>query len=253
MAMEPNQPGQPDEPKPEAPTELDGLGGPAAETAPSDAPAESATTAPPEPAAAPVAAVPEPAPVAQAPPAPAVPAEVAPLAAAAVAPPPSAPPTAPPAWQPPAVPAGPFPGMRFADHGPRLISFILDHLIILGISLVILAAFLIVAGIFAAIGVDFLAATSVIAAIVGFFVVYFVYFPYFWTKNGQTLGMRPFKLRVVMDKDGGKVTMGPAILRLIGYWIDQIIFYLGYIWVLIDNRRRGWHDLIAGTVVIQEE
>ena len=143
--------------------------------------------------------------------------------------------------------------MRFADHGPRLISFILDHLIILGISLVILAAFLIVAGIFAAIGVDFLAATSVIAAIVGFFVVYFVYFPYFWTKNGQTLGMRPFKLRVVMDKDGGKVTMGPAILRLIGYWIDQIIFYLGYIWVLIDSRRRGWHDLIAGTVVIQED
>ena len=65
--------------------------------------------------------------------------------------------------------------------------------------------------------------------------------------------MRPFKLRVVMDKDGGKVTMGPAILRLIGYWIDQIIFYLGYIWVLIDSRRRGWHDLIAGTVVIQEE
>ena len=177
----------------------------------------------------------------------------APPAAAAVAPPPSAPPTAPPAWQPPAVPAGPFPGVRFADHGPRLISFILDHLIILGISLVILAAFLIVAGIFAAIGVDFLAATSVIAAILGFFVVYFVYFPYFWTKDGQTLGMRPFKLRVVMDKDGGKVTMGPAILRLVGYWIDQIIFYLGYIWVLIDNRRRGWHDLIAGTVVIQED
>ncbi len=220
----------------------------------------------PEPDATPDAAVPESAQVAASVPPAAAPAEAAPvaaapvaaaasapLAAAAAAPPPSAPPTAPPAWQPPAVPAGPFPGVRFADHGPRLISFILDHLIILGISLVILAAFLIAAGIFAAIGVDFLAATSVIAAIVGFFVVYFIYFPYFWTKDGQTLGMRPFKLRVVMDKDGGKVTIGPAILRLVGYWIDQIIFYLGYIWVLIDSRRRGWHDLIAGTVVIQED
>lgn len=242
MTMEPNQPGQPE---PEAPAEADGQPAAASEPAPSEAVGE--------PAAAPIAAIPEPAPAAQAPPAAAAPAEVAPLAVAAAAPPPSAPPTAPPAWQPPAVPAGPFPGVRFADHGPRLISFILDHLIILGISLVILAAFLIVAGIFAAIGVDFLAATSVIAAIIGFFVVYFVYFPYFWTKDGQTLGMRPFKLRVVMDKDGGKVTMGPAILRLVGYWIDQIIFYLGYIWVLIDNRRRGWHDLIAGTVVIQED
>ena len=109
------------------------------------------------------------------------------------------------------------------------------------------------AAVFSAIGVDFLAATSVIAGIIGFFAIYFVYFPYFWTKDGQTLGMRPFHLRVVMDKDGGKVTMGPAILRLIGYWIDQIIFYLGFVWVLIDSRRRGWHDLIAGTVVIQED
>ncbi|HEY8199393.1 MAG TPA: RDD family protein [Candidatus Limnocylindrales bacterium] len=248
MTLEPSQPGQPDQPEPEAAAAADGKPDAKSEPAPSEAIAEQATTPGPEPVAAPVAAIPEPAPAVVA-----APAETVPVAAAAAAPPLNVPPTAPPAWQPPAVPVGPFPGVRFADHGPRLISFILDHLIILGISLVILAAFLIVAGIFAAIGVDFLAATSVIAAIVGFFVVYFVYFPYFWTKNGQTLGMRPFKLRVVMDKDGGKVTMGPAILRLIGYWIDQIIFYLGYIWVLIDNRRRGWHDLIAGTVVIQEE
>ena len=235
MTMEPTQSGLLEEPEPEAPAEVQPAA--ASEPAPTDAVAEPATTPALEPLAASAAAAP---------------AEAATLAAAA-APPPSAPPTAPPAWQPPAAPAGPFPGVRFADHGARLISFILDQLIILGISLVILAAFLIVAGIFAAIGVDFLAATSVIAAIVGFFVVYFVYFPYFWTKHGQTLGMRPFKLRVVMDKDGGKVTMGPAILRLFGYWIDQIVFYLGYIWVLVDNRRRGWHDLIAGTVVIQED
>ena len=60
-------------------------------------------------------------------------------------------------------------------------------------------------------------------------------------------------LRVVMDKDGGPVTLGPAVLRLIGYWIDSLVFYLGFIWILIDSRRRGWHDLIAGTVVVQDE
>ena len=188
---------------------------------------------------------PEPAPVAPSP----APASSAP---ATVVPPSVAPP-APPVWQPPAVVPGPFPGVRFADHGARLFSFIFDHLIILGISILILIIFGIMAAVFSAVGVDFLSATSVIAGIIGFFAIYFVYFPYFWTKDGQTLGMRPFHLRVVMDKDGGKVTMGPAILRLIGYWIDQIIFYLGFVWVLIDSRRRGWHDLIAGTVVIQEE
>ena len=140
MTLEPNQPDPSDQPETEAAAEADGQ------------PTATSEIAPPEPAA-PVAGMPEPAAAAAvAPAAAASPAAAqvaaAPLAAAAAAPPPSAPPTAPPAWQPPAVPAGPFPGVRFADHGPRLISFILDHLIILGISLVILAAFLIVAGIF---------------------------------------------------------------------------------------------------------
>lgn len=26
---------------------------------------------------------------------------------------------------------------------------------------------------------------------------------------------------------------------------------IGYIWIFIDKRRRGWHDLIAGTVVVK--
>ena len=39
--------------------------------------------------------------------------------------------------------------------------------------------------------------------------------------------------------------------RLIGYWISGIVFYLGYIWIFIDKRKRGWFDLIAGTVVIK--
>jgi len=29
------------------------------------------------------------------------------------------------------------------------------------------------------------------------------------------------------------------------------VVYLGYVWIFIDARRRGWHDLIAGTVVIE--
>ena len=39
--------------------------------------------------------------------------------------------------------------------------------------------------------------------------------------------------------------------RLLAYWIDSIALYIGFAWILIDKRRRGWHDLIAGTVVIQ--
>jgi uncharacterized RDD family membrane protein YckC len=77
-----------------------------------------------------------------------------------------------------------------------------------------------------------------------------VYFPFFWARGGQTPGMRPFGLRVVRDKDGGPIGWGAAILRLIGLVIGQSVFYLGLIWIFIDKRRRGWQDLIAGTVVV---
>ena len=34
-------------------------------------------------------------------------------------------------------------------------------------------------------------------------------------------------------------------------WINNLLFYIGFIWILVDKRRRGWHDLIAGTCVIE--
>ena len=82
-------------------------------------------------------------------------------------------------------------------------------------------------------------------------VVPFVYFPYYWARSGQTPGMKMMSIRVVRDRDGGPVTGGQAILRLIGYWVSGFVFYLGYIWIFIDKRKRGWHDLIAGTVVVE--
>jgi uncharacterized RDD family membrane protein YckC len=90
-----------------------------------------------------------------------------------------------------------------------------------------------------------------IAVFVALVVVSLAYFPYFWANGGATPGMRIFRLRVVRDVDGGPVSGVQAILRLIGYWVSATVFYLGFVWVFIDQRRRGWHDLIAGTVVIR--
>jgi uncharacterized RDD family membrane protein YckC len=77
------------------------------------------------------------------------------------------------------------------------------------------------------------------------------YFPYFWATSGSTPGMRMMGLKVVRDSDGGPISGGQAVMRLIGYWVSGAVFYLGYIWIFIDKRHRGWHDLIAGTLVVQ--
>ena len=50
----------------------------------------------------------------------------------------------------------------------------------------------------------------------------------------------------------GRSTTGQAILRLIGLWIGLAVFYIGVIWIFVDKRKRGWQDLIGGTVVIEQ-
>jgi uncharacterized RDD family membrane protein YckC len=182
-----------------------------------------------------------------APPAPtyAVPAEGAPPAV----PPPAAP--AGYAWTTPVEPAGPAPGVRFAGHGGRLVAYIVDSIILSVVATVVAIALGVLTAAFASAGSDALAVLSGIGIFVALLAVSLGYFPWFWARGGATPGMRLFRLRVVRDADGGPISGGQAILRLIGFWVSSFVLYLGFIWILIDSRRRGWHDLIAGTVVIE--
>ena len=191
------------------------------------------------------------------------PAAPPPAAPPPAAPPPSAPAPAPAPAPTPAPPAGwaqppmtaapgPGPGVEFAPHGGRLVAYIIDGFIV-GIVVTIVAIVLI----------PFLAAgaasenTGALAA-TGFLYVFVVllvsvsYFPFFWARGGQTPGMKIFGLRVVSDADGSRIGGGTAIIRLIGLWIAFAVFYIGILWILFDSRRRGWHDLLAGTVVVHE-
>lgn len=154
-------------------------------------------------------------------------------------------------WQVPEPEPGPAPGLAFAGFGERLVAYIVDAIIVT-IVIVVVA---VIGGLALAGGV----ATGSASALVGgglllvfaILIVSLGYFPFFWARGGATPGMKMFGLIVVRDRDGGPISGGQAILRLIGYWVSSVVFYLGYIWVFVDKRRRGWHDLIAGTVVVQ--
>lgn len=79
-----------------------------------------------------------------------------------------------------------------------------------------------------------------------------VYFTYFHGVTGQTPGKKLLGLRVIQES-GTPMTMGTAFLRWVGYLISKIFLYLGFIWVAFSRRKRGWHDMIAGTCVIRTE
>jgi uncharacterized RDD family membrane protein YckC len=76
-----------------------------------------------------------------------------------------------------------------------------------------------------------------------------IYYLFFWTLTGQTPGKMLLGLRVV-SLDGSNVTFWQALRRFVGYFLSALAVYAGYWWVLVDNRRQGWHDKLAGTIVV---
>jgi uncharacterized RDD family membrane protein YckC len=74
---------------------------------------------------------------------------------------------------------------------------------------------------------------------------------FFWIYKSATPGKMATKLTIVDAKTGGKPSTGQFIGRYLGYYVSMIPFFLGFIWVGIDKRKQGWHDKLAGTVVIR--
>jgi uncharacterized RDD family membrane protein YckC len=73
----------------------------------------------------------------------------------------------------------------------------------------------------------------------------------FWFYKSATPGKMVTKLTIVDAKTGGKPSMGQLIGRYLGYYVAMLPLFLGIIWVGIDKRKQGWHDKLAGTVVIK--
>ena len=76
------------------------------------------------------------------------------------------------------------------------------------------------------------------------------YFVVFWTASGQTPGNRLLEIRVCRADDGAAPSPGVALLRLVGLMLAALPLFLGFLPILLDDRRRGVHDMLAGTVVV---
>jgi uncharacterized RDD family membrane protein YckC len=72
----------------------------------------------------------------------------------------------------------------------------------------------------------------------------------FWSLAGQTPGMRFFGIR--LGEPGERLPLRTSIRRLAGMVLAAIPFGLGYLGVLLDDRRRGWQDRMAGVDVLYE-
>lgn len=72
----------------------------------------------------------------------------------------------------------------------------------------------------------------------------------FWIYCSATPGKMLLKMKIVDAKTGARPSRKQCIIRYFGYIISILPLGLGFIWIYYDRKKQGWHDKIAGTVVL---
>ena len=78
-----------------------------------------------------------------------------------------------------------------------------------------------------------------------------VYQTFFVMMYGATLGKMMMHIRIVELPDLEKPSFASSLNRAIIRIVSEMLFYLGFLWGMMDPLRRTWHDLSAKTLVIE--
>ncbi len=73
----------------------------------------------------------------------------------------------------------------------------------------------------------------------------------FWGYKAATPGKMVIKIQIIDAISGEKPTLFQSFVRYLGYYISLLPCGLGFLWVIWDKKKQGWHDKMAGTVVIK--
>jgi uncharacterized RDD family membrane protein YckC len=151
------------------------------------------------------------------------------------------------------------PTVDYAGFWIRLVAFIIDGIILVLLSRVINGLWSMAGGegFWGGSTEEMLVPTVVtgttssmwIVNFIVFLAVFIIYFIGFWAWRGQTPGKMLLRLRVVRFSGEG-IGWGAATMRFLGYIISLLLVLSGYLWIVVDARRQGFHDKIAETFVI---
>jgi uncharacterized RDD family membrane protein YckC len=128
---------------------------------------------------------------------------------------------------------GPFPGVSYLGFWPRAGALWADLILLGGVGYAV-----------PAVTHDSYLAAPVTVVQIGYFVV-------LWATTGKTLGLWLVGGRVVREEDGGRLSLGRSLVRLVGYAVGLASCFLGFAWAGIDRRKQAWHDKMAGSLVVR--
>lgn len=75
----------------------------------------------------------------------------------------------------------------------------------------------------------------------------------FWIYASATPGKMAVSAKIVDENTGGKPTLKQFIIRYLGYYVSILALGLGFFWIAWDDKKQGWHDKMASTVVILDD
>ena len=73
-----------------------------------------------------------------------------------------------------------------------------------------------------------------------------LFFTWFWTHGGQTVGMKSWKIRV-LTSNRQPITWRQAMARFLWAILSWLACGLGYLWIFTDNSKLAWHDRLSNT------
>lgn len=136
----------------------------------------------------------------------------------------------------------------YAGGVTRLVALALDAALLNGILLGLSAAIALIVN--ALSSGDQSAGTATIAfGALAWVISAILYLSIFWTLAERTPGMTFLGLRVLTE-EGGPIPPRRDLRRIVGLVLAALPAGLGFLGVLLDDRRRGWHDRFADTVVL---
>ena len=136
---------------------------------------------------------------------------------------------------------------KYSGFASRFTAFAVDIGVSLGVFMLALAAISFAARVLT--GKDITWHKGDIWVIIAYAVWAFIYFAYSWAASGRTAGMALFGLRVVRE-DGTDASGRRAVVRTLAFPLSFLFLGLGFAGILLGDRRRALHDVIAGTAVI---
>lgn len=79
--------------------------------------------------------------------------------------------------------------------------------------------------------------------------LYKLYLSYTTSTFGATIGKMLVGV-VVKNEQGKNLTIWQGFFRyIIGYMVSSLLFGLGFLWIIKDPKKQGWHDMVAGSYV----